>query len=84
MRRLVKANGLGKRLPSVPIGAVQIILWSAVTVVGWLLGGPVGVGTLLSAFGAGAVTQLVYQLLHFEPRDVQHRSVLEVNRELIG
>lgn len=76
--------GLGKRLPAVPIGAVQIILWSAVTVVGWLLGGPVGVGTLLSAFGAGAVTQLVYQLLHFEPRDVQHRSVLEVNRELIG
>ena len=76
--------GLGKRLPSVPIGAVQIILWSAVTVVGWLLGGPVGVGTLLSAFGAGAVTQLVYQLLHFEPRDVQHRSVLEVNRELVG
>ena len=76
--------GLGKRLPAVPIGAVQIILWSAVTVVGWLLGGPVGVGTLLSAFGAGAVTQLVYRLLHFEPRDVQHRSVLEVNREFVG
>ena len=74
--------GLGKRLPAVPIGAVQIILWSAVTVVGWLLGGPVGVGTLLSAFGAGAVMQLVYQLLRFEPRDVEHRSVVEVNRQL--
>ena len=74
--------GLGKRLPSVPIGAVQVILWSVVTVVGWLLGGPVGVGTLLSAFGAGAVMQLVYQLLRFEPRDVEHRSVTEVNRLL--
>ena len=74
--------GLGKRLSQVPIGAVQILLWSFVTVVGWLLGGPVGVGTLLSAFGAGAVMQLVYQFLHFEPRDVEHRSVIEVNREL--
>lgn len=76
--------GLGKRLPSVPIGVVQIILWSAVTIVGWALGGPVGVGTLLSAFGAGAVMQLVYQLLHFEPRDIEHKSVIEVNRQLLG
>ena len=76
--------GLGKRLPKVPIGAVQIILWSVVTVVGWVLGGPVGVGTLLSAHGAGAVMQLVYQLLRFEPRDVEHRSVIEVNRRLFG
>ena len=74
--------GLGKRLPSVPIGVVQIALWSAVTVVGWLLGGPVGIGTLLSAFGAGAVMQVVYQLLHFEPRDIKHLSVLEINRSL--
>ena len=74
--------GLGKRFPQVPIGVVQIVLWSVVTLVGWALGGPVGVGTLLSAFGAGAVMQLVYQLLRFEPRDVEHRSVVEVNRQL--
>lgn len=76
--------GLGKRLPNVPIGAVQIALWSAVTLVGWALGGPVGVGTLLSAFGAGAVMQLVYQLLRFEPRDIEHKSVMEINRQLLG
>lgn len=75
--------GLGKRLPQIPIGVVQIILWSAVTVVGWLLGGPVGIGTLLSAFGAGAVMQAVYQLLRFEPRDIVHRDVIEINRLLI-
>ncbi len=74
--------GHGKRFPKVPIGVVQIVLWSVVTLVGWALGGPVGVGTLLSAFGAGAVMQLVYQLLRFEPRDVEHRSVVEVNRQL--
>lgn len=75
--------GLGKRLPQVPIGVVQIILWSAVTIIGWLLGGPIGIGTLLSAFGAGAVMQAVYQLLRFEPRDIVHRDVIEINRLLI-
>ena len=76
--------GLGKRLPRLPIGVVEILLWSAVLLVGWLLGGPVGIGTLISTFGAGAVMQLVYSLLRFEPRDIRHRDVLEVTRSLLG
>lgn len=76
--------GLGKRLPQLPIGVVQVLLWSGVTLVGWLLGGPVGIGTLLSAFGAGLVAQAVYAVLHFEPRDVRHRGVVEVTQQLMG
>ncbi len=74
--------GLGKRLRRMPIGMVEILLWAAVLLAGWLLGGPVGVGTLISTFGAGAVMQLVYHLVRFEPRDVRHRDILEVIREL--
>ena len=76
--------GLGKRLPRLPIGVVEILLWSAVVLIGWLLGGPVGIGTLISTVGAGAVMQLVYNLLRFEPRDIRHRDVLEVLRILAG
>ena len=76
--------GLGKRMPRLPIGAVEILLWAAVTAAGWLLGGPVGVGTLISTFGAGAVMQLVYSLLRFEPRDIVHRDLLQVMRELLA
>ena len=76
--------GLGKRMPKVPIGVVEIILWGTVLLLGWLLGGPVGIGTLISTFGAGAVMQLVYFLVHFEPREVRHRDVVEVTRELLG
>ena len=76
--------GLGKRMPRLPIGVVEIILWSAVVLIGWLLGGPVGIGTLISTFGAGAVMQLVYNMLHFEPRDIRHRDVFEVIRILAG
>ena len=76
--------GLGKRLPKVPIGLVEILLWAAVLLVGWLLGGPVGVGTLISTFGAGAVMQVVYHAIHFEPRDVNHKSVIEITKVLLG
>ena len=76
--------GLGKRLPGLPIGVVEILLWSAVLLLGWLLGGPVGLGTVLSTFGAGAVMQLVYSLLRFEPRSIRHRDLLETARELFS
>ena len=42
---------LAKRLRSIPIGAVSIALLGTATLAGWLLGGPVGVGTLIIAFG---------------------------------
>ena len=74
--------GLGKRLPRVPIGIVEILLWAAVLLAGWLLGGPVGVGTLISTFGAGLVMQLVYGIVRFEPRSVAHRDAAAVLRQL--
>ena len=76
--------GIGKRLPRLPIGLVEILLWAAVLLVGWLLCGPVGIGTLISTFGAGAVMQVVYNILHFEPRDIKHRNVIEVTGVLVG
>ncbi len=75
--------GLGKRLPRIPIGFVEILLWGAVTLLGWLLGGPVGLGTLISTFGAGLVMQLVYSLIRFEPRALRHRSAAEIARLLL-
>lgn len=76
--------GLGKRLGKLPIGAVQIILWGMVLFIGWLLGGPVGIGTLVSTFGSGIVMQIIFNLIKFEPRDVKHRSVAETLKILAG
>ena len=76
--------GLGKRLPRVPIGVVEILLWGAVLLVGWLLGGPVGIGTLISTFGAGLVMQAVYWLIRFEPRSVRHRDAVEIMKILFS
>ena len=75
--------GIGKRLSQVPIGYVQIGMWAIVLLLGWLLGGPVGIGTLISTVGAGAVMQVVYDFIHFEPRHVKHRGVAEIAKVLM-
>ena len=74
---------LGKRMPGVPIGIVEVLLWAVVLLAGWLLGGPVGPGTLLSTFGAGLVMQGVYTLLRFDPRKVVHRDAAETVRSML-
>ena len=74
--------GLGKRLPRLPIGLVEVLLWGAVLLAGWLLGGPVGIGTIISTFGAGLVMQLVYNVVRFEPRRVAHRDVIQTIRDM--
>lgn len=75
--------GIGKRFPRIPIGYIQIIIWAIVLLAGWLLGGPVGIGTFISTVGAGAVMQVVYNIIHFEPRNVRHRSVAEITRIML-
>ena len=55
----------------------------AVLLAGWLLGGPVGIGTLISTFGAGLVMQLVYSLLRFEPRSLRHQDIVTVTKRLL-
>jgi len=76
--------GLGKRMPKIPIGLVEVLLWAVVLLIGFLLDGPVGIGTLLSTFGAGIVMQLVYSIIKFEPRKLKHRDVLNVIKEMKG
>ncbi len=66
---------IGKQMPKIPIGVVEIILWAVVTLFGWMLGGTVGIGTLISVLGAGAVMHLFYTVIHFEPRKLRHRSI---------
>ena len=68
---------IGKRLPKIPIGVVEILLRAVVILFGWMLGGAVGIGTVISTVGAGALMHLFYSVIHFEPRKLKHRSIQE-------
>ncbi|MBQ8075656.1 MAG: hypothetical protein IJ237_06695 [Oscillospiraceae bacterium] len=67
--------GLAKRAGKIPIGAVSIALQSLVTFVGWLLGGPVGIGTLICAFCAGPIMQFAFQSMHFNATQIHHQHL---------
>ena len=63
--------GLAKRVSRVPIGVVSIALLSMATLIGWLLGGPVGVGTLIFAFCAGPIMQWAFRTVRFDATGVK-------------
>ena len=69
--------GLAKRLSRLPIGAVSIGLLSLATLIGWLLGGPVGVGTLICAFAQGPIMQFAFRTVRFDAKAVRHQHFAE-------
>lgn len=69
--------GLTKRVKPVPIGLVSVALLSAATLIGWLLGGPVGLGTLFCAFGAGPIMQLAFHTVGFDATGIRHQRLGE-------
>ena len=69
--------GLAKRLKRLPIGAVSIALLSLATLTGWLLGGPVGVGTLICAFATGPIMQLAFRTVRFDATGVRHQRLTD-------
>ena len=75
--------GLGKRFTKIPIGVVQTVILVAVFTVGWLLGAPVDIGTLIAVFGIGTVMQAVFHVLRFEPRNITQTGFIEAIQILL-
>ena len=67
---------LKKKLPKIPIGLISIAILSVVTFVGWKLGAPIHVGTLICAFGTGPIMQAAFHLVHFKAEDVTHQDLV--------
>ncbi|MBQ5992630.1 MAG: hypothetical protein IJL62_08870 [Clostridia bacterium] len=67
--------GVAKRVKKIPIGVVSIAILSTATLIGWLLGGPVGVGTLICAFGAGPIMQLAFRTVRFDATTIRHQNL---------
>ena len=68
---------LAKRAKRIPIGVVSITLLSLATLVGWLLGGPVGIGTLICAFATGPIMQAAFSSVRFDATSVHHQHLAD-------
>jgi uncharacterized protein len=64
-----------KRKTKLPVGLCRGILEVSVVLIGWILGGPVGIGTVLAAFGISFCIQIVFSLLRFEATSVKHETI---------
>ena len=73
----------GKRVRKIPIGAVNIAMSVAVLLIGYFLGGTVGLGTLINMVATGVVLEIVFRICRFEARDVEHEGLAQTVQKLM-
>lgn len=59
------------------VGTIRTIIELTALAVGWLLGGSVGIGTIISGFGLGYAIQIAFKISHIDSKSLTHESVIE-------
>ena len=72
-----------KRKTGLAVGFCRGLLEVSAVLCGWLLGGPVGIGTVLSAFGISFCIQIVFSLMKFNPTKIEHETLISTSKLLI-
>lgn len=76
--------GLSRHIRRIPIGVISIAVLSMSTLIGWLLGGPVGVGTLICAFCSGPIMQFAFYTVRFDATKIHHQQLMASARVFLG
>ena len=66
---------------SLPIGLCRGTLEILAVIVGWKLGGMIGLGTVISAFAIGFIVQFTFKILKFDPTTIQHETFNQTYRQ---
>ena len=64
-----------RRRTKLSVGVSRGLVEGSAVLLGWLLGGPVGGGTVLAAFGISVCIQLVFTWMKFEPAAIEHETL---------
>jgi len=65
------------RKTGLPIGLCRGGIELAAVIIGWFLGGLVGIGTVVSALMIGFCVQITFKLLRFDPTKIHHERLQE-------
>lgn len=71
---------LAKRNVSVSVARNSTELFALV--VGWLCGGKVGIGTVISVFFIGYVLQMMFHLVKFDASKIENESIIESTKNI--
>ena len=75
MKRLARKTGRS-------VGLCRASVEIVVIIAGFLLGGQVGIGTVIAAFGLGSLFNLNFHLLHFRAAELHQENIAETLRRL--
>ena len=60
------------------VGACRALVEGSALLLGFLLGGRVGIGTVIAVFGISFCVQITFTLLKFDPAAIKHETVSDV------
>lgn len=63
------------RKTKLPIGLCRGTIELLAVLIGWSLGGMVGIGTIISAFAVGFCVQITFKLFRFDATEVKHETL---------
>lgn len=64
-----------ERKTGLAVGISRGIIEGSAVLIGWFLGGPVGLGTILGALGISFCIQIVFSLMKFETTRIKHETL---------
>ncbi|MCL1927633.1 MAG: hypothetical protein FWG07_02425 [Treponema sp.] len=70
------------RKAKLPIGICRSTIELSVTIIGWILGGMAGIGTIISVIAIGFFIQFTFALLKFIPSTVKHETLRQTYTNL--
>ena len=65
------------RKTRLPVGVCRSMVELSATLVGWILGGMVGIGTVISVVAIGVCIQITFAIFKFDPAAVEHETLKE-------
>ena len=65
------------RLTKLPVGVVRSSIEFISAFIGWMLGGLVGIGSIIYVLAIGACMQIIFRFFHFVPAEVKHETLWE-------
>ena len=70
------------RKTKLPVGVCRSLVELTATVIGWLLGGMVGIGTVISVVAIGFFIQMTFAIFSFKAAEVKHETIPQTFRAL--
>ena len=69
--------GISKKIPKVKVGYIGTAILITVFILGWLLDGPIGVGTIIAVALQGTLMQIAFNIMKFDPKDITHQDLIQ-------